>query len=143
MAAPHVAGAWVVLKQINPAASVTQLLSTLQSTGTVVKDMRAGGLETGMPRINLDLAIGEPRTTFGIYNQCPGTLNISTISPQTPSPWISWTPQAPFTLQAGELKVVTVKAILQISFAGEGINTIYAQEFKIAHIARHYNQPMR
>ncbi len=108
MAAPHVAGAWAVLKQINPAASVTQLLSTLQSTGTAVKDMRVGGVETSMPRINLDLAIGEPRTTFGIFNQGPGALNISSISPQTPAPWVTWTPQAPFTVQAGELKVVTV-----------------------------------
>ena len=108
MAAPHAAGAWAVLKQLNPGASVSEILSKLQSTATAVKDLRVGGLSTLMPRINLDLAIGEPRTTFGILNEGPGALDVSSISPQTPAPWISWTPQAPFTIQAGELKVIKV-----------------------------------
>ena len=108
MAAPHVAGAWAVLKQLDPGASVDTILSTLQNTGTPVDDLRVGGIETDMPRINLDLAIGEPRTTFGVFNDGPGVLTISSITTDTPAPWISWTPQAPFNIQPGQLKVVRV-----------------------------------
>lgn len=38
MAAPHVAGAWALLKQQNPSASVSNILSALQSTGLPVTD---------------------------------------------------------------------------------------------------------
>lgn len=112
-AAPHVAGAWAILKEVDPGASVTEILSILQSTATPIDDTRPGGIETGMPRINVDLAIGEPRTTFGIWNTGAAVLNISSISPESPAPWISWMPSAPFDVQPGQLQVITV----QIDFA--------------------------
>ncbi len=56
MAAPHVAGAWAILKAVNPVASVSTILSTLQSTGLNVTDTRSGGTVT-KPRIRLDQAI--------------------------------------------------------------------------------------
>lgn len=43
MAAPHVAGAWALLKQQTPSASVNTLLSNLQSTGLGVTDTRVAG----------------------------------------------------------------------------------------------------
>jgi len=108
MSAPHVAGAWAVLKQINPIASVVEILALLQNTGTPVDDMRVGGTETDMPRINLDLAVGQPRTTFGIFNDGPAMLSISSIALETPAPWVSWAPQAPFDIQAGGLQVIRI-----------------------------------
>jgi hypothetical protein len=57
MAAPHVAGAWAVLKQAVPGASVTQVLTALQSTGTIINDTRtspSGG--TPHPLINVNAA---------------------------------------------------------------------------------------
>ena len=108
MAAPHVAGAWGVLKQRNPAAGVDDILATLQNTGTIVDDLRIGGVETDMPRINVDLALGEPRTTFGIFNDGSAPLSISSIIPATNAPWISWTPATPFDVEPGELQVVNV-----------------------------------
>jgi subtilisin family serine protease len=42
MAAPHVAGAWAVLKQKSPSASVNEVLSALQNSGTQVSDYRNG-----------------------------------------------------------------------------------------------------
>ena len=62
MATPHVAGAWALLKQQHPNASVTSVLSALQSTGTSVTDTRPGGGIT-KPRINIAnaaAAIGAP-----------------------------------------------------------------------------------
>jgi subtilisin family serine protease len=42
MAAPHVAGAWAVLRQVSPAASVSTLLGHLQATGKPITDADNG-----------------------------------------------------------------------------------------------------
>ena len=55
MAAPHVAGAWAVLKQQSPGASVSAILQALQSTGVSI-----GGRCVGTPnqkRIQVDSAL--------------------------------------------------------------------------------------
>jgi subtilisin family serine protease len=57
MAAPHVAGAWAILKQATPDASVDQLLSLLQQTGVPITDTRYGIGHT-KPRINVAGAMG-------------------------------------------------------------------------------------
>src|SRR5262245_44743737 len=56
MAAPHVAGAWAILKQAAPDASVDDILQSLTSTGVPITDPRAGG-GTTRPRIQVDLAL--------------------------------------------------------------------------------------
>ncbi len=55
MAAPHVAGAFTLLRQERPNWSVTDLVKLLRKTGRVVKDSRTG---TRLKRI--DLARIEP-----------------------------------------------------------------------------------
>jgi subtilisin len=55
MAAPHVAGAWALLKQQSPSASVAAILNALQSTGLSVTDTRAAGGVT-RPRIRIAAA---------------------------------------------------------------------------------------
>ncbi len=52
MAAPHVAGAWAILRQAAPGASVSELLDTFRSTGFPVTDNRFFG-STTTPRIRL------------------------------------------------------------------------------------------
>ena len=59
MATPHVAGAWALLKQKTPSASVASLLSSLQSTGLSVTDTRVAGGVT-KPRIRIADAAGIP-----------------------------------------------------------------------------------
>ena len=54
LAAPHVAGAWAVLKSKAPNATVPDLLSLLGRTGTPVSDSRNGLVR---PRIQLDAAL--------------------------------------------------------------------------------------
>lgn len=54
MAAPHVAGAWAVLKQKRPNASVTDILEALNAAGVMVSDYRTGQ-ET--PRIDVKAAL--------------------------------------------------------------------------------------
>lgn len=59
MAAPHVAGAWAVIKAHSPSASVSQILNTLRTTGVPITDTR-NNLST--PRIDLAKALGITRT---------------------------------------------------------------------------------
>jgi hypothetical protein len=42
MAAPHVAGAWAILKEADPSADVSKILMVLQSTGLPIMDVRNG-----------------------------------------------------------------------------------------------------
>jgi subtilisin family serine protease len=54
MAAPHVAGAWALMKSKRPAASVTEILSALATSGSSIPDSRSG---LALPRINVDAAL--------------------------------------------------------------------------------------
>lgn len=72
MAAPHVAGAWAVLKSQSPEASVDQILETLRTTGVPITDPR-NGITT--PRIQLDRAVGAPREPE-IVSLVPADLQI-------------------------------------------------------------------
>ncbi len=56
MAAPHVAGAYAVLRSAVPSASVDEILSSLQDTGAPILDARNGLIK---PRIQIDLAVEE------------------------------------------------------------------------------------
>ena len=57
MAAPHVAGAWAVLKQKWPTKSVDEILTALKETGISVDDTRSGGSVTDMRFVQLDNAL--------------------------------------------------------------------------------------
>src|SRR5262249_11434107 len=56
MATPHVTGAFAVLRQAAPNATVTEMLTALQQTGLPITDTRAGGTVT-KPRIRIYQAI--------------------------------------------------------------------------------------
>jgi hypothetical protein len=54
MAAPHIAGAWAVMKGQRPQASVTEILNAIASTGVPISDPRNGLIR---PRLQLDAAL--------------------------------------------------------------------------------------
>ena len=56
MAAPHVAGAFALLRSRAPGATVDQLVSVLTSSGVLITDTRSGGSVT-KPRIQVDAAL--------------------------------------------------------------------------------------
>jgi subtilisin family serine protease len=56
MAAPHVAGAWAVMKSKNGFASVSSIESALEASGRLIRDTRSGGTHR-KPRIDLDGAL--------------------------------------------------------------------------------------
>ena len=72
MATPHVAGAWALIKQLNPAASVDEVLTGLQDTGILVDDVRSGGSVTGMSRINLD---SDGDSIVQMFDNCQAVAN--------------------------------------------------------------------
>ena len=82
MATPHVAGTWAVLKQAAPNASVSDILTALQSTGLMITDTRGNGTAT-RPRIRVDQALAALVPSVGSVapNQgAPGTAVPVTIS---------------------------------------------------------------
>ncbi len=56
MAAPHVAGAWAILKQQNSSAAVSEILTALSSTGRIIVDHRVATGNRRTPRIRVDSA---------------------------------------------------------------------------------------
>ncbi len=85
-AAPHVAGAWAVLKSKAPNASVEQVLSALKSTGVSITDSRNN---ITRPRIQVDAALSalesQPRYTY-----TSGTSLTLTASPNSGYLFKSW-----------------------------------------------------
>ena len=63
LAAPHVAGAWAVLKGRRPTASVAEILAALRDTGLPIADERSPGSPV-FPRIRVDQAIVALTTTL-------------------------------------------------------------------------------
>ncbi|NDD64071.1 MAG: hypothetical protein EBZ36_08855, partial [Acidobacteria bacterium] len=88
MASPHVAGAWAILKQKNPAASVSQVLKSLTSTGRSVTDTR-NNIST--PLIRVDEALKAPDTPDPVpaLPKAPTALTATAISANQIN--LSWT----------------------------------------------------
>ena len=91
MAAPHVAGAWAIMKQATPNASIAQILQWLSSTGTSITDTRNNLV---LPRINVDdavaLALSAPTPT----NTPTNTATPTATATPTPSNTPTYTPTA-------------------------------------------------
>jgi subtilisin family serine protease len=104
MAAPHVAGAWALLRQRVPAASVSAILSALQTTGLAITDARNARV---FPRIRVANAagamatLGTSPTTWAA--PAPGGTQVvivtsapaaATWSASTDASWLSASPSA-------------------------------------------------
>jgi subtilisin family serine protease len=60
LAAPHVAGAFALLRERHPSASVASMLGALSRTGVMVADNRTDNIGVTKPRININEALDEP-----------------------------------------------------------------------------------
>ena len=98
MAAPHVAGAWAVLKQAVPSASVDTILNTLQQTGSAIVDSRNG---ISKPRIQIDQALAQ-------IAPLPTATNTPTATrTATPLPTATSTPTATATAGLSATRTAT------------------------------------
>jgi subtilisin len=99
MATPHVAGAWAVLKQAAPTASVVQILAALQSTGLPINDPPSGGvyprINVGQARLALQASIGIPSAPQNLAAAVAG--NVVTFNWTPPA---SGAPPTRYVLQA-------------------------------------------
>jgi subtilisin len=95
MAAPHVTGAWAVLKSKAPGASVDQVLTALQTTGVLIDDTRTSpdGVVTDMPCIQVDLALAAldtstptPTPTATHTSTATATATSTATATDTPTP---------------------------------------------------------
>ena len=77
MAAPHVAGAWALMRQAYPSASVDEILAAFTSTGLTVTDTGKCGSVT-KKRINVDDALGflVSNPTFAV-SVAPRTVTVA------------------------------------------------------------------
>ncbi len=73
MATPHVAGAWGILHQAAPTASVSAVLDAFKTTGLPIADTRVGGTVTA-PRVSIFAALG---ALVPVTNPAPVLLSIS------------------------------------------------------------------
>ena len=110
MATPHVTGAWAVLKQAAPTATVSQVLSALQTTGVAVTDSRSGGSVT-KPRIQVDRALA----ALGQAPTPPTPPTVTLVVTGTPS-------TAPYAVEAQ----TTATGPLTVNFFVDG--AFYRQE---------------
>ncbi|HKR13946.1 MAG TPA: S8 family serine peptidase, partial [Pyrinomonadaceae bacterium] len=78
MAAPHVAGAWAVLRTKAPSATVDQVLQALTSTGLPVTDPKNGLTK---PRIRVDAALNALNRVLTIASSNPGSGVSISVSP--------------------------------------------------------------
>jgi len=106
MAAPHVAGAWAVMKSRSPNASVSEILSSLSNTGLPITDPRSLIVK---PRIQVDAAV---QSLIGCSYQVstaphflPATGGTFTVQIDSPSN-CSWNvvPQSSFVSAASVLR---------------------------------------
>jgi len=123
MAAPHVAGAWAVLKSKAPGASVEQVLNALTSSGLLIRDGR-NGLQK--PRIQVDAALtrlpGGPTAT-PTQSGTPGpTFTPSATVTQTGTPRVTLTPTQSTTPVPGgpNLAIKPLGAWEVVLLSGEG-----------------------
>jgi hypothetical protein len=92
MATPHVAGAWAILKQSSPAATVSEVLDALQGTGLPITDPRNGVTVSRIQILQaLNSLVGPPNLVVSpTVIQAGGTLTAtwSGIATPTATDWI-------------------------------------------------------
>ncbi len=96
MAAPHVAGAWALLRQVDPDATVDEILGALVYSGRLIFDQRPGGSVT-RPRIQVDAAAALLQPLPMATSTATGTLTATATLTPTATPTVSPTPTATST----------------------------------------------
>jgi subtilisin len=112
MSSPMVAGAFAVLRQANPSATVSDVRTLLRETSVQI-----GGFGWDLRRINLGKAVtaGPLQTKdFTLYNDGAAVLSVLSMQLETPASWIRVAPEAPFDVAPGGSRLVTVT----VDFAG-------------------------
>lgn len=136
MAAPHVAGAWAILKQNDPAASVFDILSALAGSGNRVEDRRFGGY-VNRPRVQVDDALMQldpAPTSTALPARTPTSTATTEPSPAaTPSPSPTASPTPTHTPTSTPSLTPTMTFEGSISYLPEGYTGERFGTFVLVH----------
>jgi subtilisin family serine protease len=118
MAAPHVAGAWALLKQAQPTLSVPDALAQLRANGLPINDTRPSGVVTGLRRVSVGF-LGSAATTFALQVVKTGpSAAQGTVTSNVPGIQCGAACEAPFA--SGAAVTLTASAPAGTAFAGWG-----------------------
>jgi subtilisin family serine protease len=123
MSAPFVAGAWAILRQEYPSATVSDLLAILRGTAVPV----SGYGYSDMRRINVGKAVTAGPfvgQSFTIHNDGNAVLSVLSLQLETLVPWIHWTPEAPFDVAPGGSRQVSVTVDFAAAPSGITLNRL-------------------
>jgi subtilisin family serine protease len=122
-ACPYAAGAVAALQSaarttLGRVLTPAEVRQRLVATGDPVTDTKVAITK---PRINLGRAIESlgQNNSFTIFNDGNAPLTVTAITPDSAVAWLSWTPQAPFTLGAGTAQVIALSVDPSVVPAGE------------------------
>lgn len=115
MAAPHVAGAWALIKQKSPDASVDAVLAALRNTGRAVVDDRNG---ISKPRINVQAALNTFTTVQRVLTYVKAGTGSGTVSFSPAGGQASCNANCTNSYVNGQTVTLTATALSGSTFAG-------------------------
>jgi hypothetical protein len=111
-ACPYAAGAVAALQSAARATlgrflTPAEVRQKLVTTGDPVTDPKASVIK---PRVNLGRAIETlgQNSSFTIFNDGNATLHVTSITLDSPAPWLTLTPTAPFVVAPGAAQIVAL-----------------------------------
>jgi len=115
MAAPHVAGAWALMRQKYPDAPVGEVLAALQASGKPVTDYRVRGKRPLIkPRIDVAAALDSiTRLTMTVSGTGAGTVSIT-----TPRGTTSCSGSCSVPIATGTVVKLSARAAKRVRFTG-------------------------
>ena len=115
MAAPHVAGAWALMRQKYPDAPVGEVLAALQASGKPVTDYRVRGKRPLIkPRIDVAAALDRiARLTMTVSGTGAGTVSIT-----TPRGTTSCSGSCSVPIATGTVVKLSARAAKRVRFTG-------------------------
>jgi subtilisin family serine protease len=81
MATPHVAGAWALMKQAYPAATVDEILDTLTSTGPSITDQKCTQMTKRRINVNDAYALMSSSASLALSKTGVGTGTVTSVPP--------------------------------------------------------------
>ncbi len=81
MATPHVAGAWALMKQAYPAATVDEILDTLTSTGPSITDQKCTQMTKKRINVNDAYALMSSSASLALSKTGVGTGTVTSVPP--------------------------------------------------------------
>ena len=118
MAAPHVAGAWALLKQAQPTLSVADALAQLRANSVLINDTRGSGVVTGLRRLSVGF-LGSAATTYALQVTRTGAgAAQGTVTSNLPGIQCGVVCEAPFA--SGATVTLSASAPAGTAFSGWG-----------------------